>query len=375
MRILLITARFPEPGFRGDQLRARQQAELLHGEHDLVVLTGGTASSATARAELEALATVIVVPLSRRERLFGALAGLLRGVPLQVSWMTPPRLRRLSAALAAPSDVVIASTIRCLPAPLPAPTLLDHIDSLSLNMRQRARLERRWPLRLAAALEARLLARHERHAASWSCAQAVVSPIDGRALPPQPVPVVMPLVQELTATADGTTERDIDVILTGNMAYPPNRDAAEWLTGEIVPLLRERRPAVRVLVAGRSASVLTLAGVEVLGDVPDLSALLARARVAIVPLRSGTGMPTKLLEAAAAGAAVVATPWVGEAIGDPELPTAFDAPGFAVAIERLLADDARRAAAVARGRALLAHYSSEAIGRTLGALLADCTRV
>ncbi|HWF56163.1 MAG TPA: glycosyltransferase family 4 protein [Solirubrobacteraceae bacterium] len=371
MKVVLITARFPEPGFRGDQLRARQQAELLHGEHELVILTGGTPSSPAARAELESLATVIVVPLSRRERLRGALGGLARGVPLQVGWMTPPRMRRLSAPVAATADVAIASTIRCLPEPLPAPTLLDHIDALSVNMRQRARLERRWPLRLGAALEGLLLLRHERRGARWCCAQAVVSPIDARELAPDPTPVVMPLVQD-PPSAPPTAKRDIDVILTGNMAYPPNRDAAEWLAGEIAPRVRRRRPGARIMIAGRSASALSLAGVEVAGDVDDLAALLLRARVAVVPLRRGTGTPTKVLEAAAAGAAVVTTPWVAEAVGDHGLLTASDADGFAAAIERLLADETDRARQVTRGDSMLAACSSETVGLTLSRLLAAC---
>ena len=180
-------------------------------------------------------------------------------------------------------------------------------------MRERARLERNLIVSCVAQIEARLLARHERHAARWAAAQITVSDTDAALLPQSPPPVVIPHAcsdhrcHELR-TRDAAAARDIDLIFTGNMDYPPNRDAAHWLAEEIVPELRRLRPEIRVMIAGRFADRLSLDGVEIASDVPDLSALLRRARVAIVPLRSGTGVPNKLLEAAAAGTAIVATP-------------------------------------------------------------------
>lgn len=77
---------------------------------------------------------------------------------------------------------------------------------------------------------------------------------------------------------------DIDVILTGDMRYPPNRDAAEWLADAIAPKLQARRQALRIVVAGRSAPLLApRPGMEVQSDVPDLWALLRRPRVARPP--------------------------------------------------------------------------------------------
>jgi glycosyltransferase involved in cell wall biosynthesis len=368
-RVLIVCARFPEPSRKGDQVRVRQQVELLAPDHDITVLTAGRPSSAQVRAELEALATVRTVPVGRGERLLGALAAGLRGIPLQVGWMTPGRVRRAAVQAAHASDVVIASTIRSLPGPLPAPTILDHIDALSANMRERSHVERRIAMRLGAQLEARLLAAHEARAARWLAAQIVISPVDALALPRSPPPVVIPIVLEASGAEAGEPPRDIDVIVTGNMRYPPNRDAAEWLAREIVPRLRRRLPAARVVIAGRAAGELALAGVEVASDVPDLTALLRRARVAAVPLRRGTGAPIKLLEALVYGAAVVCTPWVARAV-DIDLDTAADADGFADAIEALLADEAARCARVAAGRAALRPRHPESVRAALTDLLA-----
>jgi glycosyltransferase involved in cell wall biosynthesis len=125
-----------------------------------------------------------------------------------------------------------------------------------------------------------------------------------------------------------------------------------------------------VIIAGRGAAKLGQApDIELLSDVPDLARLLRRARVAAVPLRSGTGTPIKVHEAAAGGAAVVSTPWVAEATGA-NIDTASDACGFAAAIAALLDDEALRLRRVADLRASLLGSSSESVWQVLDVVLA-----
>jgi glycosyltransferase involved in cell wall biosynthesis len=80
--------------------------------------------------------------------------------------------------------------------------------------------------------------------------------------------------------------------------------------------------------------------------VNDAVAALARAKLAVVPLLSGSGTRFKILEAWAAGRAVVSTTLGAEGLDarDGEhLVIADDAETFATAIARLLQDDALRA--------------------------------
>ena len=69
-------------------------------------------------------------------------------------------------------------------------------------------------------------------------------------------------------------------------------------------------PDARFVIAGRNptAEVQQLAdrpGVEVLGEVPDMSAVLKQAWVAVAPMRTGAGIKNKVLEAWAVGTPVV----------------------------------------------------------------------
>lgn len=354
MKVLIVCARTPDAGGKGDQQRALQLAELLAPDHDVELWP---------------------ITATGLRRAAGALAGAARGLPLQVGWMAPPGAARELARAAADADVAVVVTIRCLRERLPVPTMLDHVDALSLSMRERARLERRLAVRVGALVEARLLRRHERRAAGWVAAQTVVSPLDAAALPRTPRPVVLPLVFDLAATAPDAADtpasrRDIDVVMTGDMRYPPNRDGAIWLATQIVPALRDvTAPDLRVVIAGRGARTLpNLGGIELMSDVPDIGALLRRSKVAAVPLRGGTGTPIKLLEAVAAGAAPVSTPWVATA-HEVELDTAADAGGFAAAIARLLADPELRRRRVQAARAGLESHSAAAVAGRLRALL------
>jgi glycosyltransferase involved in cell wall biosynthesis len=151
------------------------------------------------------------------------------------------------------------------------------------------------------------------------------------------------------------------------MRYPPNRDAAEWFASEILPEVRRRRPGTTAWVVGRDASSLRLSGVEIASDVPDLLAYLRRAKVAIAPLRMGTGSPYKVLEAAASGAAVVATPWAAQGFG---LPAAGEgAQALARRTVELLENEALRAEQARAGLAVARRHRGDRLARRLEEVL------
>ncbi|MBL7262305.1 glycosyltransferase [Paractinoplanes lichenicola] len=370
MRILVVACRFPEAGGKGDALRSFAFVRELASRHDVTVVTPSRPSSRKAEAALREHAVVEIRPTRALKRVFGAGKAALRGRPGQVGWMMPSDAWASIRALAPGHDVALAVTVRSIRGPLGIPTVLDHVDALSLNMRRRGDGPESPLRRFAARREALALARYERRAARWVDAQVVTDREDAGELPSHPDVTVIPAAWDGTiADVDGA-DRDTDVIFTGNMDYPPNRVAAEWLAHEIVPALRRRRPEARVMVVGRGAARLRLDGVEVASDVPNLADYLARAQVAVVPLRGlGTGSPNKLLEAAAGGAAVVATSWAGARFDVPCL-IADDAEEFAAGIDRLLGNDAERDDLARRARRAIEDYSVARTVKRLETVLA-----
>lgn len=101
------------------------------------------------------------------------------------------------------------------------------------------------------------------------------------------------------------------LIFTGNMSFPPNYEAAVWFIDCVLPLLRRARSDIKFVVAGQYAvKELTrraCSDVEILGYCPDLQREIARSRLFVAPLISGSGFKNKILEALDSGTYVAAT--------------------------------------------------------------------
>ncbi len=148
---------------------------------------------------------------------------------------------------------------------------------------------------------------------------------------------------------------------SGNLEYHPNVAAVRFFATRIWPSLRERDPALRWRLIGRNEAAVarwTSADprIETTGAVQDALAELARARVVVVPLLAGSGTRIKILEAWAAGRAVVSTRVGAEGLpvkhGE-NLLLADSASAILDAILVLLQDEALRRRLGAAGRRLV----------------------
>ena len=163
------------------------------------------------------------------------------------------------------------------------------------------------------------------------------------------------------------------------MDWLPNIDGVRWFVKEVLPVLRERRPACTVAVAGRrpTREVEELAardsGIIITGTVPDIRPYLWGSRVAIVPLRIGGGTRLKIYESMAAGIPVVSTTVGAEGLiyHDGKDILIADSPAtFARACADLLEDAERRARiADAALRLVAERFSWEAVSLSFEAIL------
>jgi polysaccharide biosynthesis protein PslH len=103
------------------------------------------------------------------------------------------------------------------------------------------------------------------------------------------------------------------VLLTGLMSDPANEDGALWFYHHVWPRLSERNPDVKFYIVGAGAGsrIRKLAEkdkrIVVTGQVDDIRPYRNRARVFVSPVRLGSGIRTKVLEAMAGGLPVVST--------------------------------------------------------------------
>lgn len=175
-----------------------------------------------------------------------------------------------------------------------------------------------------------------------------------RLLPGCPVTVI-PNGIDTAAYARATSPLDLGehaLLLTGSMSYRPNVDAALWVADHVLDSIRAAVPDARLFVVGsqphrRLDTLRQRDGVEITGWVPDVNPFLHAAAVTVVPLRMGSGTRLKLLQAMAAGQAIVSTRLgaAGLAVRDGrELRLADSADEFATAVIALLRDPACRRA-------------------------------
>ena len=147
-------------------------------------------------------------------------------------------------------------------------------------------------------------------------------------------------------------------LFVGSSRHPPNVEAVQRLCMSLLPRLVTQVPKVRLEIIGHyPAATVTddlREHVTMLDRVPSVAPYLDKAAVVVAPLRLGGGMRVKVLEALAAGKAVVGTSIAfagltvvqdGAAIG------ADDDDSFAAAVAWLMNDDDARRRLGERARA------------------------
>ena len=344
MKGLIITSRFPWPPYTGDRLRASIWIAALArngGEVSLIAPNGTLPDDLPPRFRF----------FAARRSLVSLMKGMLRlfSLPLQCLMSAPYDWREAivwARQQSGPFDVTIVILSRMHPwveTSLEGRTVLDAVDSLRRSADERARAAGPatrwlWPM------EERRMARLERTAARAYGTVVVVSD-DERGDFGDAAAVTIgidtkPLVK---------TTRSYDFGFWGRFPYFANADAARWLIEEIWPAIGALRSDATLIVGGAEApsslrNAARRRGVTLISPVDDISNFARNIRIALMPVRFGSGQSTKILEAAEAGCAIVGTPQAFRGLA----PLAGHAriesstAGFARAAVDLLADDDAR---------------------------------
>jgi glycosyltransferase involved in cell wall biosynthesis len=173
------------------------------------------------------------------------------------------------------------------------------------------------------------------------------------------------------------------MLFLGSFRHTPNMVALDWFVEEILPQIIARRPEARLVVVGsdepaRRPYADRAPGVEIRGFVEDIREPLGRYAVFVCPVRSGSGVRVKLLEAFGSGIPVVSTRIGAEGLArhDGEFCLLADQPEeFAARVLRVFDDPAFAADMAARARAeVVANWDMAAITGRLVESYKDAVR-
>lgn len=328
---LLVACRSPQEVGRGDGVVLRARIAMLRRHGRVTVLCYGTGAAPWPAPPSwpDSGVRLVEVPFSRGAAAFGGLRAAVTGLPLQVGiWRQPAFVRAFRALVAetrfaAVGFVTLRAGAALMPEvqALPCRRWLEMIDLLSDNM---ARIGARapWPRRALMRFEAGRLARLEAQAAARFAPVFLVSPDEAARHPGfSHLPLSLPPARFRDPEPDRPGP-PLRVCVSGNFRYFPNREAAAFTFAAVAGLVRDSGLAVDLAVLGRGAPDLVAGfgavppGLRLLPEEPaDMSAALARSDVAVCAVFTFTGAQNKLLEAAAAGLALVATPGPAAVVG------------------------------------------------------------
>ena len=384
-KILLLTPQLPYPPRQGASLRNFNIIQGLSGQYELTLLSylepGQTADPSKIEPLLRLCAAVHTVPLTLRPGWRRLAQMLFSRQPDMAHRLNRPEfaaaLRHLLAAqrfdLVQIEGIELAPFIRIVKEVSPDSKIIFDDHNAEAELQRRAFLTdlgtlRRWPAAFYSWVQARRLRRFERWACEMADGVTAVSDLDAQLL--------RELVPGLTVTAipncidveqysqPGDNPIPFDLVFIGKMDYRPNIDAMLWFAQEIWPAIVKRRPETTLAIVGqqphaRLAPLRALPNVTITGQVESVRPYLEGAGVFIMPFRLGSGTRLKLIEAMAAGKAIVATPIGAEGFPlrpNEDLLLATAPADFATSVLRLLDQPLERERLGQNARQFAAQY-------------------
>lgn len=307
-----------------------------------------------------------VVPSRGARRAFAYAKGRLSGVPDGFARGISPELALAAARLAwAPGrGRVIAdgpTAAAALSALARKRPVIYSAHNLESGFRHELGAEEIRKLRGLRSFETRLL---RRSSESWMVSEADMR--GARELCPQAKLRLAPNVVDVAAIEPvSRITPEPSAIFVANFAYEPNRNALEFLLGEVFPRVWGKLPDARLVLvgAGLKRRPSDDPRVQALGFVNDLASAYGQARCAVVPLLHGGGSPLKLIEALAHGLPVIATPRAVAGLqlhGGEDCLVADGGQAFAETLVRVLRDGAPDIGSAGR-RLAEERYSIEAL--------------
>ena len=310
MKMVVLLSRIPYPLEKGDKLRAFYQIKELSKKHEIyLVALNDTRIHPEAMTQLNPFCKeILILNLSLWSRLLGMFYALFKGIPIQCGYFYSPKAKRIFIDFInrIHPDHIYCQIVRVVEyvKELPFPKTLDYQDVFSKGMQRRFE-KGSWLTKPLFWVEYRRLMKYEKEVFSLFDHHTIITGVD-RDLIPHPEHFKIEVVAngvDFEKFRVYEQPKEFDLIFSGNMSYPPNIDAAEYIAKQIFPTLKKEYPDLTLVICGASPTpkVLGLAGhgITVTGWVDSMVDYYSKSKIFIAPMRLGTGLQNKLIEAMA----------------------------------------------------------------------------
>ncbi len=327
MKILFLVSRVPYPLEKGDKLRAFNHLKLLSEKHEVtLVALNDTELHPEAEQVLSRYCKRLhILDISFAVRVLSLISTVFNGKPFSTGYfynnigqeiiddiieeVHPAhifcQLTRVTEYVKNVNDI---------------PKTLDYQDAFAKGMEKRISKEPFY-LRWLFKIEHKRLANYEAEVFDWFENKIIISNQDKENIAHQAKQniVVVPNGVDLDYFKPRETEKKYDLLFTGNMAYPPNVESVVFLVNEVLPLVKQHKPNIKLLIAGATpvARVKDLQSdnVKISGWVDDMRDCYAASKLFIAPMQISIGLQNKLLEAMAMNVPCITSELANNALG------------------------------------------------------------
>jgi len=356
MRLMILLSRVPYPLDKGDKIRAYHQIKWLAKSHEIYLCCLNDRGKIDQQS-LEKIAdfckaiTIIDIPKWRIGK--NLMMGMFSNKPFQVKYFyhrfAQKRINQIIEDFC--PDHIYCQLIRTAEYVRGVnyiPKTIDFMDALSKGVERRIKRSG-FILRSLLKVEARRLLRFENLVFEYFDQHTIISAQDQKLIYHQGKNKMYVIPNGVNCdffSPINAPKKEHDLVFIGNMSYPPNIDAVEFLVTKIIPEVHKAIPNVNLLISGTTPHkrVEALKGkyVTVSGWVDDIRMSYSSAKVFVAPMQIGTGLQNKLLEAMSMGLPCVTSQLVNNALrAEPnkELLIGNTAKQYADHIVKLLNDD------------------------------------
>ncbi len=325
MKLLVLLPRVPWPLEKGDKLRAYNHIKYLSKNNEIILCAlNDTKVHPDALKNLRPYCSSIhILNISKASIGINLFRAFMKGIPFQTGYFYNRHAQRTINKVIREEqpDHIFCQLLRVAEyvKDQPIPRTLDYQDVFSKGIQRRID---RSPFYLRPLLkeEYRRLLDYEEELFERFDNKTIISRPD-RDLIPHPDRDQIHIIPNGVDTdffQPIDRKKDFDLVFTGNMGYPPNVNAAEFLVREILPEVRKTHPDIRLMLAGatpdKRVTALKSENVTVTGWVDDIRDCYAGARIFIAPMQIGTGLQNKLLEAMAMRIPGITSPLANNAL-------------------------------------------------------------